>query len=210
MNRLDQIYIETPDIAGFADHYLTYLAEVMASVSREEIVNFAELMINARKRGARIFFIGNGGSAATASHFANDISIGTRALDKPFRAISLTDNNAVMTAIANDDGYDKVFLQQLQVLMDEGDLLVAISASGNSQNLLDAIDWANANGGITIGLTAFDGGSLKDSVQHYVHVPTGLSEYGPAEDGHMILDHLLGAYLVRRVHDTSQNSELRE
>ena len=83
-------------------------------------------MLEARERGSSIFFIGNGGSAATASHFANDIAIGTRAYEKPFRAISLCDNQAVITAIANDDGYEKIFSQQLQVLLKEQDVVMSL------------------------------------------------------------------------------------
>lgn len=199
MNRLDKIFRESTDAGLFVDGYLDYLNQVLASISRPQIAAFIELLMDARKRGAKIMFIGNGGSAATASHFANDIAIGTRTLEKPFRALSLTDNNAMISAIANDDGYDKVFLQQLQVLMEPGDLVVAISASGNSPNLVEAVEWANQNGGITIALTAFDGGRLRANAKHSVHVPTNRSEYGPAEDAHMVLDHLVGAYLLRVV-----------
>lgn len=199
MNRLDKIFRESTDAGLFVDGYLDYLNQVLASISRPQIAAFIDLLIDARKRGAKIMFIGNGGSAATASHFANDIAIGTRTLEKPFRALSLTDNNAMISAIANDDGYDKVFLQQLQVLMEPGDLVVAISASGNSPNLVEAVEWANQNGGITIALTAFDGGRLRANAKHSVHVPTNRGEYGPAEDAHMVLDHLVGAYLLRVV-----------
>ena len=150
----------------------------------------------ARERGSRVFFIGNGGSAATASHFANDLAIGTRTLEKPFRVISLTDNVAVMTAIGNDYGYEQIFLQQLKTVMDPHDVVVAISASGNSPNLLTAIEWANAHGAITIGLTGFDGGRLASLAQQRVHIPSNKGEYGPVEDAHMILDHIVGNYLM--------------
>ena len=104
-----------------------------------------------------------------------------------------------MTAIANDDGYDLVFVQQLQTNLAPGDVVVAISASGNSPNVVKAIDYANERGCRTVGLTGFDGGELARKASLNVHIPTSKGEYGPAEDGHMILDHLVGAYLARRV-----------
>ncbi len=112
MNRLDTIFETTDDAASFARGYLDYLGQIIGALDEHAIAAFIDTLLAARERGARIFFIGNGGSAATASHFANDIAIGTRSPEKPFRALSLTDNAAMMTAIANDDGYDEVFVQQ--------------------------------------------------------------------------------------------------
>ena len=114
---------------------------------------------------------------------------------------SLCDNQAVISAIANDDGYDFIFSQQLEILLREGDVVVAISASGNSPNLLKAIEVANKRQATTVGLTAFDGGALRKNVDISVHVPTDNKEYGPAEDGHMVLDHLIGNYLMRYVRE---------
>ena len=199
MNRLDQIYRDSAGAADFARSYLDYLAEVIGALDENAIAEFIATLLDARERGARIFFIGNGGSAATASHFANDIAIGTRSPHKPFRAISLTDNAAVMTAIANDDGYDEIFVQQLRTQMEAGDVLVAISASGNSANLVKALEYAGANGARTVALTGFTGGRLADIAGLQIHIPTEVGEYGPAEDGHMILDHLVGSYLLRLV-----------
>ena len=199
MNRLDEIYERSIGAAEFARGYLGYLSDVLGALDENAIAGFVDVLLDARDRGARIFFLGNGGSAATASHFANDIAIGTRSMEKPFRAISLTDNVAVMTAIANDDGYDLVFVQQLQTSMLPGDVVVGISASGNSANVVGAIDYANDNGGYTVSLTGFDGGLISKKANLNVHIPTNPGEYGPAEDGHMVIDHLVGAYLVRRI-----------
>lgn len=181
----------------FAGEYIQYLCKVLNGIDLEEISQFIRIILDARERGAAVYFIGNGGSAATASHFANDIAIGTRTAGKPFRAMSLCDNNSVMTAIANDDGYDEVFYQQLKVMACSGDVLVAISASGNSPNLLKAVEYANSIDMITVGLTAFSGGKLREMSQVGVHVPTKDKEYGPAEDAHMVLDHLVGNFLSR-------------
>lgn len=181
---------------AFARAYFERLQRLLDTMDHGAIARVVEALIAARERGARIFFIGNGGSAATASHFANDIGIGNRSWTKPFKAVSLVDNVAVLTAIANDHGYDQVFTLQLRTQMAAGDVLVAISASGNSPNVLGAVEWANANGAVTIGLTGFDGGRLTRLAQIAVHVRTDHGEYGPVEDVHMILDHLIGAYLI--------------
>ena len=199
MNKIDQIYSESLSIKDYSKSYIDYLSSVLSNISLTDIEKFVEVLLEARERESSIFFIGNGGSAATASHFANDIAIGTRTYEKPFRAISLCDNQAVITAIANDDGYEKIFSQQLQVLLKKQDVVVAISASGNSPNLLDAIDTAKKMNTITVGISAFDGGKMKEMVDVSLHVPTEKGEYGPAEDAHMVLDHLISNYLMRLV-----------
>jgi D-sedoheptulose 7-phosphate isomerase len=197
MNSIDKIFQQSQSIEDYSSSYIAYLGKVLGKISLTEIEAFVQIMLDARTREANIYFIGNGGSAATASHFANDIAIGTRSYEIPFRVVSLCDNNALITAVANDDGYDEVFRQQLKVLMRKHDVVVAISASGNSQNLLNAIEYAKQKGAITVGLTAFDGGKLRDLVKFSVHVPTEKGEYGPAEDAHMMLDHLVSNYLSR-------------
>tara|TARA_B110001454_G_scaffold183847_1_gene179225 strand:- start:195 stop:800 length:606 start_codon:yes stop_codon:yes gene_type:complete len=199
MNNIDQIYSESLSIKDYSKSYIDYLSSVLSNISLTDIEKFVEVLLEARERESSIFFIGNGGSAATASHFANDIAIGTRTYEKPFRAISLCDNQAVITAIANDDGYEKIFSQQLQVLLKKQDVVVAISASGNSPNLLDAIDTAKKMNTITVGISGFDGGKMKEMVDVSLHVPTEKGEYGPAEDAHMVLDHLVSNYLMRLV-----------
>ena len=206
MNRIEQLYADQPQPDAFARGYLAYVTEVMAGLDVGAIAQLVETLLNARDRGARIFFIGNGGSAATAGHFANDIAIGSRSWTKPFRAVSLADNVAIVTAIGNDSGYHDIFAQQLMAQMSRGDVVVAISASGNSENVVKAVEYANANGGVTVALTGFDGGELKRIAQVSVHVPSNKGEYGPAEDVHMILHHLVGAYIANlcRVENQSQ------
>ncbi len=191
--------IFTPDPVDFARAYLDLLESILRRIDSEEVGRFIETLLTARERGSTIFFIGNGGSAATASHFANDIAIGTNAYDKPFRALSLTDNVALITAIGNDFGYEEIFVRQLRVLGKSGDILVGISASGNSPNLIKAFEYGNAAGITTVAITAFDGGKMKSLAAQGIHVATGPKEYGPAEDAHMVLDHLIGAYLTRYV-----------
>lgn len=199
MNNIDRFFV--PDAAEFSRRYLAYLGDVLRAIDVNEIASFARTLLAARERGACIYFIGNGGSAATASHFANDLAIGTYATVRPFRAISLCDNQAIVTAVANDFGYEHVFVRQLQVLARPGDVLVGISASGNSPNLLRAFEYAKQADVRTVAITSFDGGKMRPIADQGVHVPTAPKEYGPAEDAHMVLDHLLGAYLMRLVRD---------
>ena len=197
MNNIDSFYEDNSN--SFAESYLGYLSEVLGRINRSEISEFINTLKCARQDGRKIFFIGNGGSAATASHFANDLAIGTYCREKPFRAVSLTDNVAIITAIANDFGYEDIFLRQLEVIGEKNDLVVGISASGNSQNIIKAFEYAKNNNMHTFAITAFDGGYMKKIADKGIHVPTGFGEYGPAEDSHMILDHLVGAYLMRFV-----------
>ena len=179
---------------GFSNNYLEYLTELISQLDRKAIGNFADLLLRSRDSGSTTFFLGNGGSASTATHFVNDISFGSRQFKKPFRAISLCDNQAVITAIANDEGYENIFLQQLQTLAKPEDTIVCISASGNSKNLIKAIEYAKDNNLYIVGLTAFDGGYLKANCDLNIHIPTKIGEYGPAEDLHMIVCGLIGSY----------------
>ena len=204
MNAIDHIFQQDSKPESFAHGYLNYLISLLNRLDHTQIGAFIHTLLEARERQTRIFFIGNGGSAATASHFANDIAIGSRSRVKPFRALSLCDNLALITAIGNDFGYDQIFIRQLENQMNSGDVVVAISASGNSENLLKAIDYANDNGGVTVGLTGFDGGQLRKKVALSLHVPSNPGEYGPVEDIHMVLDHLAGAYLMATVREESK------
>ena len=197
MNNLEEIF--NKNIERYSKSYFDYLKQIFDQINLSEIKGFVETILDARERGATIFFMGNGGSAATASHFANDLAFGTNENDKPFKVMSITDNVSVLTALGNDYGYEEIFVRQLRVYAKKGDVLVGISASGNSPNLLNAFDYALTVGIKTVALTAFDGGMMKDKAEQGVHVPTGMKEYGPAEDVHMILDHLIGSYLMQLI-----------
>lgn len=200
MNAVDEIYAAHGDAEGFAGAYARYLGELLGRLDYKSVAAFMKLVLETRHRGGRIFFVGNGGSAATASHYANDFGIGTRCAEKPFKAISLTDNVAVMTAIANDEGYEQLFVKQLEVVMEPGDIVVAISASGNSLNVVKALEYAKARGNRTVALTGFEtGGRIAEIAEIVIHVKTRRGEYGPVEDVHMFIDHLMGSYFNRVV-----------
>jgi len=159
MNQIDKIF--TKDIEKFSKAYFDYLKVIFDKVDVADIRGFVEVILDARERGVTIFFMGNGGSAATASHFANDLAFGTNDYIKPFKVMSITDNVPVLTALGNDYGYEDIFIRQLKVYGKEGDVLVGISASGNSANLLSAFEYASTAKIKTVALTAFDGGKIK-------------------------------------------------
>jgi D-sedoheptulose 7-phosphate isomerase len=192
VNNVERLFRDRPSAVAFADGYLGYLSQVFARIDRDAIASFVAVLERARGEGATVFFCGNGGSAATASHFQNDL---TRWRTDPMKVVSLTDNVAVITALGNDYGYDRIFVMQLEPLLAEGDVVVAISASGNSPNVVKAIEFANERKATSVGLTGFDGGRLGELCEIHVHVPSARGEYGPVEDAHMVLDHLVMSYL---------------
>jgi len=161
------------------------------SVDLNAVESVTQTLLEARGRGANVFVIGNGGSAATASHMATDLMMGSGLVDPPLRVIALTDNQAIITATGNDVGFDQVFSRQLSHLALQGDVLIAISASGNSPNVLACIGTANELGLKTIAFTGFDGGRLATVVDLLVHVPTRQGAYGPVEDVHLMVNHMI-------------------
>jgi len=202
MKTIESLLNEASDVQQFSKGYFSYLSSLLDELDTNAIAAFADEMENARKNQNTIFFIGNGGSASTASHMANDFGTDIRkkgGSDLPFRALSLTDNNAVMMAIANDDGYGNLFVNQLRIHYRPGDILVAISASGNSSNIVCAAEWVKEKGGIVMSLVGFDGGRLKEISDVVIHVKSQKGEYGPVEDVHMIMDHLLANWLQYKV-----------
>lgn len=184
--------------ADFARGYLDHLANVLRRVDVGVIDRVVAALLAARDDDRTIFVLGNGGSAATAAHLANDLAMGTQAPHRRFRTCSLADNAALLSAAANDYGYADVFVRQLEGILRPRDVVVAISASGSSDNVLRAVTHANAVGALTIGFTGFDGGRLRQLVQIDVHVPTGDGEYGPSEDAHLALAHVITNYLRLR------------
>ena len=205
MNNIDKALDRSEDLKGFGKKYFKYLYQMLCALAEKDLNDFSAALNEARLKGKTIFFVGNGGSAATASHMANDF--GTDILKrtntkKPFKAMSLTDNCAVMLAVANDSGYENLFVNQLKVHYRKGDLLVAISASGNSPNVVEAAKWVKKQRGQVISLVGFDGGKLKDISDTAIVVKSIKGEYGPVEDVHMILDHLISYWLQKQIQKT--------
>ena len=177
--------------------YLDRVCDVLQNLPQDEISRAIDILAQARVEGRQILIMGNGGSAATASHFACDLCKGTIEPDKPrFRAIALSDNMPLFSALANDWGYDRVFVEQLDSLARPGDVAIGISASGNSENVLRAMDLARERGLTTIGFTGFDGGRLKDRVEVCLLVECEVMEQ--VEDVHLVLGHLICTALRHR------------
>ena len=180
--------------------YLDWTREICNQIEPSEVQQLIEVLMEARKNRNSIFVVGNGGSAATASHLSMDLGKGTLrdTDDHPrFRINSLTDNLPYVTAWANDFDYTKVFEQQLRNLGSSGDIVIGISASGNSANVLRAIEYAEDAGMITVGMTGFSGGELKKIVDHSVHV--SVDDYGMAENMHMIIVHIIITQITARI-----------
>ncbi len=180
--------------------YLERTREVCGRIKPREVQAVIDLLMDARKNGRRIFVIGNGGSAATASHFSVDLGKGTLrgTEDQPrFLVQSLTDNLPYVTAWANDFDFDLVYEQQLRNLGESGDVVIGISASGNSPNMVRAMEYARSAGMVTVAMTGFSGGKLKDLADHTVHVP--VDDYGMAENMHLIVVHIIITQTTARV-----------
>lgn len=178
--------------------YLTLEAEILKRLDVAQINAALNLLEETRQRKGRIYICGNGGSAATASHFQNDFNKGvSEYIEAPFRFHCLNDNVATLMAIANDIGYEEVFRFQLRGVMEPRDILVAISGSGNSKNVLNAVEYAKGLGCQVIGLTGYSGGKLKELADISLHVPVNSMQI--TEDVHMIFDHLMMSVFYRRL-----------
>jgi len=182
--------------------YLNELGQTLQRLPVEAIERLADLLHEARLQGRQVFLLGNGGSAATASHFACDLAKNTIQPGIPsFRALSLTDNVALMTAWANDTAYDNLFCGQLGCLLRPGDIVIGISGSGNSPNVLRAMEMAREQGAVTVGLTGFSGGKLKELVDLAIIVPSERMEQ--IEDLHLIVEHAVVTALRARARATA-------
>lgn len=196
MNNLEKIYSNSQSSKDYAKRYGKYLIELLEALDIQSIEDVIKVFQEARYNDKTIFFIGNGGSAATCSHFCEDLTLGTFIEGKKsFKTLSLTDNTPYITALGNDEGYENIFLGQLKSLFKRGDILVGISGSGNSSDVIKAIEYVNANGGISIGFLGFDGGIMKKICHYCIHVKTIKGVYGPVEDIHLILVHIISTYL---------------
>lgn len=200
MNTIDGMLAATAaDAASFARAYAGHVSGLLRQLDASALARFADVLLEVRDAGRTVFVAGNGGSAATASHWAVDLMHGTFAPGAlPLRTISLVDNVPGLTAIANDRSYGEVFTAQLEKLLQPGDVLVVISASGSSPNVVGAVEYANAHGATTLGVLGFDGGRLKERCHHAVVVATAKGEYGPVEDVHLVVNHILTMWLKSR------------
>lgn len=176
--------------SGMSEVYLNKLGLALAALNRQELDKGVRMVRDAWERGAQVFTLGNGGSSMTALHYITDwnkmvyLNHG-----RQFRGRSLVDNMGLVMAYGNDTSFADIFIEQLKNLMAPGDLVIAISGSGNSENVIRAVDYANKNGGVTLGLAGFSGGKLKGTAQHCVWVAA--DDMQLCEDAHAIFGHIV-------------------
>lgn len=196
MKKLTEIYQESQSSSQYAEGYLNHLSELLMELDVTVIEQIIDCFLASAESENVIYFIGNGGSAVTATHFASDIAINTSiAGKKPIRAVSLADNQAILTCIGNDEGFENIFVRQLEFLLRPNDVVFAMSVSGNSPNIVKAVDYAKHKGAVIITCTGFDGGKIAKMADIALHITTPEGEYGPVEDIFQILDHLIYSYL---------------
>ena len=182
-----------------AQRYFHYFLDKFNSLDLNYVIQVSQVIFSCIKNKNSIYVCGNGGSASLSQHFVVDLGVGLSRKTKSngCRIVDLTSNAAVLTATANDASYQEVFSHQIDLYGNPGDLLIVISSSGNSENIINAVQAASQRGMKTIGLTGFDGGEIKSKVNYSIHVRTEIGEYGVVEDSHSFVLHLL-THLVKK------------
>tara|TARA_A100001015_G_scaffold313023_1_gene419338 strand:- start:146 stop:739 length:594 start_codon:yes stop_codon:yes gene_type:complete len=181
------------DIGKYSIKYFQNIINVIQNIKIDKIAYLSKLLENSRKKNKNIYVIGNGGSAVNASAMANDLGfdILKKTKKKPFRIISLTDNNAISSAISNDVGFENLFISQIQSIYKSGDLLIVLSVSGNSKNIIKAAKWFRGKRGKVFGILGFGGGKLKKICNESIIIKSKKGEYGPVEDMQLMINHIL-------------------
>jgi D-sedoheptulose 7-phosphate isomerase len=186
------------NFTSFIDEYLEHLNRVLRALDKNELEKL-ERLLGSLGEDQRVYIIGNGGSAATASHMVNDFGVGLKRRGKlNITAVALADNLASCSAIANDTGYDNIFYLQLKNVLRAHDVLIAISCSGTSPNIIKAVRYAKEKGATVVGFSGFDGGELNTLSDIVLHAKTEPGEYGIVEDVHMVINHLLYSWFIQK------------
>jgi D-sedoheptulose 7-phosphate isomerase len=174
------------------EQHIEEVRAALDAVPTDDVERVVEAILLAHVGGRHVYILGNGGSASTASHFACDLSKATIVAGRSrLRVTCLNDNIALLTAWANDESYNRVFAEPLLNLLDPDDMIIAISASGNSPNVVEAMKVGTEMGALTVGLVGFDGGELRDMVDLSIHIRS--RDYGVVEDCHLVLEHAITA-----------------
>ena len=192
------------------ENYLDSIKNTIDSIDRREIQNFINILEHTRSIGKNIYIMGNGGSASTASHFCCDFNKGIsygKSLKRRYKCICLNDNVPTMMAYANDVNYDDIFVEQLKNFLTSGDLVIGISGSGNSENVIRAINYANSVDAETFSLTGYSGGILKNISKYSLHIPVNNMQI--AEDLHLIMFHLTVSILFQTLLDEKEKAFAR-
>ena len=200
MSNIKKIAVKSKTIVEFSNRYFDRLAKIYKSINKNKIKELEKKLQETRINGGNIFVFGNGGSSANASSMANDLGFDVlkkTALKKCFRVFSLNDNTSVLTAISNDVGFNQVFLGQLKIHFKKKDMVIILSASGNSNNLIKTVSWIKKNGGYVFSIVGFDGGKLKKISNNFIHIKSNYGEYGPVEDIQLIINHVLAHWFQK-------------
>ncbi len=189
------------NLINFSKSYINYLSQVLNKINKKSISDLEKLLEKTRQHNNTIFIAGNGGAASTAITMANDLGFDVlkkTKIKKTFKIQSLNDNPSVITAIANDTGYENTFVNQLKIHFKKGDILIVLSASGNSLNLIKACNWVKKKNGKTVGILGFDGGKLLKICNLNIHIKTQKNEYGPVEDAQLVINHILAHWFQKK------------
>lgn len=180
------------------NEYTKLVMDTVERLDKEELNKAMQAVYDVYDRGGRIYVCGNGGSASTASHMTNDFNKGiSYDLKKKFELICLTDNIATIMAIANDDSYDKVFVKQIEGKIKKGDMLIGISGSGNSRNVIEAVDYCKEREITVLGISGYKGGKLKEKADYRMHCP--IENMQVVEDVHMMFNHMMMSIFKRKI-----------
>ena len=201
MSVINKLSVKHKNVANFAESYFQNLIDTFKKLDKESIIKLEREFLEIRKKNATLYVFGNGGGAATAMTMANDLGFDVlkKTNKKTFKIISLNDNSSVITAIANDTGYDNIFLNQLKIHFKRNDKILIFSASGNSKNLVDAANWVKKKGGKVISILGFDGGKLKKISNLSVHIKSEKGDYGPVEDIQLMINHILAHWFQKNL-----------
>lgn len=194
MSKTKNFFKDNNNFEDFYNFYTNYLNEILSSVDFNKLTLLIDRIKLVKKNEGTIYVIGNGGSATTASHFATDFSFACRDPNSDFKCVSLCDNLGLITAVGNDTGFEDIFSVQIDRLAERKDLVIAISGSGNSNNLISAVKLCKSKSIDTAGFLSFDGGKLYDLCDYPILFKSNIGDYGQAEDCHLIINHILVNY----------------
>ena len=185
------------------DHYFELVCKTLGGLSRESISSLTDLILNARNNDETIFVFGNGGSGANASHICGDFVKGaSHGLEKRFRVICLNDNIPALMAIANDISYEDIFVEQLKNLLKKNDVVIGVSGSGNSMNIVKALEYANEVGAKTVALCGYSGGKIKNIAKLAIHAKIDNMEV--VEDVHLVVAHCIKNIIIKELKDEAR------
>lgn len=197
MDRMESLYRAAATPEDYIRGHFQRTAEVVAAIDTATTARLLQWVMETWENDGTIFVAGNGGSASVAGAWENDLSANSVVPgQRGFRVMALADSGPVITALGNDINFDQVFAEQLRAWMRPGDLLIAMSCSGNSGNVLAAVEQAHASGGRSAAVCGFDGGKLKDLAQLAIHIPTSKDEYGPVEDAFSVVMHAVCGHII--------------